>query len=293
MPLLRQGGVPSGFLVAALNRYRALDDGYRGFVDPRRRAHRRRHRPRPQLPGAAAAGRGARRTRPRQDHVLLQHQPRVPHTADVDPRSGGRAAPGRRRRRADARGTGRGVAQRTTSHQAGQHAAGLLPHRGRSDPGALRTGRPGRRHRRACQRLPLRRRARRPDLRGGLPVAGRTGLHRPRHVGEGGLQPALECAEVHLRRRHLRAVHGASGTTRSVTVADTGIGVPAAEMPRLFERFHRIENAPCPVQRGQRHRPGAGQGTGRPARRHHRRGQHRGRGHHLHRSAAVRHRASA
>ena len=26
-------------------------------------------------------------------------------------------------------------------------------------------------------------------------------------------------------------------------VADTGIGVAAAEMPRLFERFHRIENA--------------------------------------------------
>lgn len=28
-----------------------------------------------------------------------------------------------------------------------------------------------------------------------------------------------------------------------VTVRDTGIGVPAGEMPRLFERFHRIENA--------------------------------------------------
>jgi PAS domain S-box-containing protein len=28
-----------------------------------------------------------------------------------------------------------------------------------------------------------------------------------------------------------------------VTVADTGIGVPPQEMPRLFERFHRIENA--------------------------------------------------
>ncbi|MFJ6728821.1 SpoIIE family protein phosphatase [Streptomyces sp. NPDC091281] len=27
-----------------------------------------------------------------------------------------------------------------------------------------------------------------------------------------------------------------------VTVEDTGVGVPAAEMPRLFERFHRIEN---------------------------------------------------
>ena len=28
-----------------------------------------------------------------------------------------------------------------------------------------------------------------------------------------------------------------------VTISDTGIGVPAAEMPRLFERFHRIETA--------------------------------------------------
>ncbi|WP_395670231.1 ATP-binding protein [Phenylobacterium sp.] len=28
-----------------------------------------------------------------------------------------------------------------------------------------------------------------------------------------------------------------------VTVADTGIGIPAEEMPRLFERFHRVEGA--------------------------------------------------
>ncbi len=33
------------------------------------------------------------------------------------------------------------------------------------------------------------------------------------------------------------------GDDAVVTVADTGIGVSAAEMPRLFERFHRIENA--------------------------------------------------
>ncbi|CAN5389543.1 hypothetical protein BH11ACT7_BH11ACT7_29050 [soil metagenome] len=32
-PLLQQGGSPRGFLVAALNRYRVFDDGYRGFVD--------------------------------------------------------------------------------------------------------------------------------------------------------------------------------------------------------------------------------------------------------------------
>ncbi|MEU4877098.1 SpoIIE family protein phosphatase [Streptomyces sp. NPDC021608] len=34
-----------------------------------------------------------------------------------------------------------------------------------------------------------------------------------------------------------------SGAHAVVTVADTGTGVSEAEMPRLFERFHRIENA--------------------------------------------------
>jgi PAS domain S-box-containing protein len=33
VPLLQQGGPPLGFLVAALNRHRRLDDDYRGFVD--------------------------------------------------------------------------------------------------------------------------------------------------------------------------------------------------------------------------------------------------------------------
>ena len=36
---------------------------------------------------------------------------------------------------------------------------------------------------------------------------------------------------------------GRDDTDAIVTVTDTGIGVPAAEMPRLFERFHRIETA--------------------------------------------------
>ena len=36
---------------------------------------------------------------------------------------------------------------------------------------------------------------------------------------------------------------GRQGADAVVTISDTGIGVPAAEMPRLFERFHRIETA--------------------------------------------------
>src|ERR1700728_3897177 len=34
----------------------------------------------------------------------------------------------------------------------------------------------------------------------------------------------------------------AEGSHAVVTVADSGIGIPEPEMPRLFERFHRIEN---------------------------------------------------
>ena len=83
------------------------------------------------------------------------------------------------------------------------------------------------------------------------------------------------------------------GDEAVVTVADTGIGVPAAEMPRLFERFHRIENA--------RARSNEGSGIGLALVKElvglhggdHRRRQRRGRGHHIHHSPAVRHRASA
>ena len=36
---------------------------------------------------------------------------------------------------------------------------------------------------------------------------------------------------------------GREDTDAVVAVTDTGIGIAAAEMPRLFERFHRIETA--------------------------------------------------
>ena len=41
----------------------------------------------------------------------------------------------------------------------------------------------------------------------------------------------------------IRVAVRADGGQAVVTVADTGTGVPEQEIPRLFERFHRIENA--------------------------------------------------
>lgn len=52
----------------------------------------------------------------------------------------------------------------------------------------------------------------------------------------------------------IRVAVGAVDGAAQVTVTDTGIGVAAKEMPRLFERFHRIENA--------RSRSGEGSGIG-------------------------------
>lgn len=40
---------------------------------------------------------------------------------------------------------------------------------------------------------------------------------------------------------NLKAGHGTAGPEAVLTVQDTGSGIPAADLPRLFERFHRVE----------------------------------------------------
>ena len=169
-------------------------------------------RQRPRLRGGAPARRGAGRARPRQDRLLQQRQPRVPHAAHADARPArGRCWPSRGRAAPRGREQLEVVApQRAAAAQAGQHAARLLAHRGRArrrpryeptDLAAL-TAELASIFRSAIERAGLR-------LDGRLPAAARAGVRRPRDVGEDRPQPALQRLQVHLRgRRSRRAARG-------------------------------------------------------------------------------------
>ncbi|MGH7947157.1 MAG: histidine kinase dimerization/phospho-acceptor domain-containing protein, partial [Opitutaceae bacterium] len=52
----------------------------------------------------------------------------------------------------------------------------------------------------------------------------------------------------------LQAVDGQA----RLTVRNTGVGIPSEELPRMFERFHRVEHSRGPNARRQGHRHGAG-----------------------------------
>lgn len=243
VPLQQQGGSPSGFLVAGLNRYRPLDDTYRGFVGL--------------VAAHVAAGLGGARNFQAQQQRAeelaeldrakttffsnISHEFRTPLTLILDPV-------------AELRDRGSGLDEQTRVEldmvwRNGLRLAKLV--NTLLDFSRIEAGRM------QASYVPV-------DL--GTVTAELASVFRSA-VERAGLTFTVDCASldaaVYIDRDLWEKViynllsnalkftfaGGVSvrvvrdGAEAVVTVADTGIGVATTELPRLFERFHRIENA--------------------------------------------------
>ncbi|WP_460355113.1 SpoIIE family protein phosphatase [Mycobacterium sp. ZZG] len=242
VPLLHQGGSPSGFLVAGLNRYRLLDEAYRGFVTlvaahiaagiglaRSYRAQQRRAEELAELDRAKTAF-----------FSNISHEFRTPLTLILDPVS--------ELRRAD------GVDEETRQEldvvwRNGLRLAKLV--NALLDFSRIEVGRT----QALYQPVDL------GALTAELASVFRSAMERAGLVFEVDCEPLDEPVYLdrdmwekvifNLLSNALKFTFDGRVTVRVrrdgrdavVVVADTGSGVPAEEMPRLFERFHRIENA--------------------------------------------------
>lgn len=242
VPLQQQGGSPIGFLVAALSRYRPLDDTYRGFVTL--------------VAGHVAAGIGSARNYQAQQQRAeelteldraktaffsnISHEFRTPLTLILDPvaelRSRSEDLDDRAREELDiVWRNGLRLAKLVNTLldfsriEAGRMQANFTP----VDLGAV-TAELASVFRSAIERAGL------------AFTVDCPSPHEPVYVDRDMwekvifnlLSNALKftfAGGISVRVTH-------DGADAVVTVSDTGVGVPAAEVPRLFERFHRIEN---------------------------------------------------
>ena len=88
-----------------------------------------------------------------------------------------------------------------------------------------------------------------PPLRGGRPHAGpaagrEPGSRRPALAAPGDHEPAHQRAEVHPAGGHVTISTRPSGADAVLQVTDTGSGIPAGDLPRIFDRFWRGQQAP-------------------------------------------------
>jgi PAS domain S-box-containing protein len=243
IPLLQQGAAPYGFLVAALNRYRRLDEGYRGFIEL--------------TAGHVAAGiasaRSYRAQQRRAEELAeldrakttffsnISHEFRTPLTLIMGPLE-------------ELRTRLEGTDPQTREELESIHRNGLrlgklvntLLDFSRIEAGRMQ-----------ARFEPVDLAAMTADLasvfRSAVEKAGLAfevdcpSLGEPVYVDRG----LWEKVVLNLLSNALKFTFDGSivvsvtagDSVALVTVTDTGIGVPAGEMPRLFERFHRIENA--------------------------------------------------
>ncbi|MET0417793.1 MAG: ATP-binding protein, partial [Actinoplanes sp.] len=243
VPLLQQGGAPYGFMVTALNRYRQLDDGYRGFIEL--------------AAGHVAAGIGSARSYEAQQRRAeelaeldraktaffsnISHEFRTPLALIMGPVEELRTrweAPDDEIR-----------AELDVIHRNGLRLGKLV--NALLDFSRIEAGRMQARYEptdlsNATAELAS-------VFRSAVERAGLTfevdcpPLTQPvfldRSMWERVVLNLLSNALKFTFTGGLRVTVAADGPAAVVTVADTGIGVPEHEMSRLFERFHRIENA--------------------------------------------------
>ncbi|MEU5863313.1 SpoIIE family protein phosphatase [Nonomuraea sp. NPDC047529] len=243
VPLLQQGGMPYGFLVAALNRYRSLDDAYRGFIEL--------------AAGHVATGISSARSYQAQQRRAeelaeldraktvffsnISHEFRTPLTLIMGPVQ-------------ELRNTLTGAAPEVRQDLEVVHRNALRLGRLVNtllDFSRIEAGRMQARYEPVDLAVVT------ADLasvfRSAVDKAGLSfevdcpPLDEPVHVD----RTMWEKVVLNLLSNALKFTFEGSIAVRVgvrdggavVTVSDTGIGVPAEELPRLFERFHRIESA--------------------------------------------------
>ncbi|MFF8828601.1 SpoIIE family protein phosphatase [Streptomyces sp. NPDC015131] len=243
VPLLQQGSAPYGFLVAGLNRYRPLDAGFRGFVEL--------------VAGHIAAGVASARSYQAQERRAeelaeldraktaffsnISHEFRTPLTLIMGPVE-------------ELRGRFEGADPRAREELDAIHRNGLRLGKlvnSLLDFSRIEAGRMQARYEPVD--LPAVTAELASVFRSAVDKAGLAfevdcpALAEPVHIDRG----MWEKVVLNLLSNALKFTFDGSIAVRVraedghavVTVADTGIGVAEEEMPRLFERFHRIESA--------------------------------------------------
>ena len=242
VPLVQQGSAPVGFLVAGLNRYRPLDDGYRGFVELIA-AH---------VAAEVGTARSYRTEQRRAEELAeldrvkttffsnVSHEFRTPLTlilgpiAELRARTTGIDEAAQQELEVINRNGLRLAKLVNTLLDFSRIEAGRLEAKYELVDLSLVTAELASVFRSAIDRAGL-------ELVVDCPPLDE-GVYLDHDMWEKVILNLLSNALKFTFDGAITVRVGRSGDDAVITVSDTGIGVSAAELPRLFDRFHRIEN---------------------------------------------------